>query len=184
MTVVEYERTLASKRRNKRGSRVTQSPRDDTHAASSRPSGFAGWWAWGVSQAETISSVAPLAINSEHGDREDWGKAKADASRGMPFTRSFEGYVSRERDFQAGPFTRAASHLYARSGPQTDEFRVAYALMSGHTDADVVCAVLFGRYAPRQYFEDTAVRALSLMYDKIQTELATVADPREPAGAA
>jgi hypothetical protein len=187
MTVVQYARTLAStprrQRPNTRGSRVTKSSRDDTHAVLSRPQGFNGWWAWGVSQAQTICSVAPLAINSRNGDRDDWG-ASVENIRGMPFTRAFEGYVSRERDFQSGPFTRAASHLYARSGPQTDEFRVAFALMSGHTDADVACAVLFGRYAPRPYFEDTAVRALSLMYDKIQSELLTVVDPPAPAGAA
>lgn len=184
MTVVQYGRTLAL-RSNKRGNRVTKSSRDDTHAVQPRPDGFTALWNWGVSQAQTIYSVAPLAIHSRGGDRDDWGAIQdVDASRGMPFTRAFEGYVSRERDFQSGPFTRAASHLYARSGPQTDEFRIAFALMSGHTDADVVCAVLFGRYAPRPYFEDCAVRALSLMYDKIQTELATAVDPPAPAGAA
>lgn len=150
---------------------------------SPRPDGFTALWNWGVSQAQTIYSTPPLGIHSRFGDRDDWGAATANI-RGMPFTRSFEGYVDRERDFQSGPFTRAASHLYARQGPQTDEFRIAFALMSGHTDADVVCAVLFGRYAPRPYFEDCAVRALSLMYDKIQTELATAVDPPAPAGAA
>lgn len=156
----------------------------DSHAVGPRPTNtFAAWWAWGVLQSGNVAVVAPLAIHSQAGDRSGWGNVKRGVPRGLPFSKPFLTHALREREFEKGALSRAASHLFSRSGRQTDEFRIVSALMSGATDPEHVRIVLLG--SPHvAYFEECAIRALAFVFDKIDAELATAKDPDAPAGAA
>lgn len=154
-----------------------------TPAAGTRPTTFLSWWEWGVDQAGGAKAKAPLAIHSQSGDRAGWGNVKRGFPRGLPFHRPFVSYVLRHNPFVNGAFARGMAPLCAQRGRQTDEFRIIYALLSGHTDPQVVRAVILG--GPHQkYFEETAIRALEFVYEKVAAELATAKDPDAPAGAA
>lgn len=154
-----------------------------THVEQPRPDNFVSWWAWGVSQAQELHVIAPIAIHSQGGDRSGWGNVKRGVPRGLPFTNAFTKHILRDRPFVGGAFTRGMSHLYSRTSRQTDEFRIANALVSGHTDPEVVRIVLLG--SPHvAYFQETAIRALAFIHEKVMAELATAKDPDAPAGAA
>jgi hypothetical protein len=77
------------------------------------------------------------------------------------------------------------SRLYSTSTPfrhqQSLAWRILFALLSGHTDDEVVRAI-FGCH--REEFEQQAVFALEFVYDKSNTELAKIIDPPTAAGAA
>lgn len=97
------------------------------------------------------------------GDTDDRGKHGA-----PPFTHSFEQHMSgRSRASSmhtvAGRLCRFPPHI------QTLEYRILQSLLSGHTDPDVVCAILGWR---RDMFEETAQRVLSLVWAHAQERLA------------
>lgn len=130
-----------------------------------------------------LRATPPLAIHSQGGSRDDWGNVQPTIIRGLPFTRAFESHVGRKHPFVSGPFTRGMWHLKSRTGRQTDEFRIAYAILSGHTDPDVVRTVILGG-PHEQYFREAAVRALAFVKQKVDDELAEVKEPPEKAGVA
>lgn len=170
--------------RNKRRFPAATATGAHTHVVEPRPGpDFQSWWAWGVSQTKILQAIGPVAIHSKNGERDDWGNASTAIIRAFPFTRAFTKHVMRDRPFVGGAFTRGMSHLYSRTSRQTDEFKIANALVSGHTDPEVVRIVLLG--SPHvAYFQETAIRALAFIHEKVMTELATAKDPDAPAGAA
>jgi hypothetical protein len=121
------------------------------------------WWLWGVGQAQVAAEVI-IRLHDE--DRPVGHDRNQPIIMGWPFSVGFERYLDAE--WGKSPFRSTMAQFYnpRKRGyaSQSLEYRILWALISGHTDADVVCAVLGGPH--RDYFEDAAVRALSSIWDR------------------
>lgn len=124
-------------------------------------------WSWACAEAADLRPTPPLQLHSEYGDRDDWGQAQEDASRGLPFTRGFEGYL--DGVLPPAPVVRALWRMrYTPDASQLSRamFRIALAILHGATDqADVRARVRLGEFA----FATAAVHGLSRL--RVLTEL-------------
>lgn len=121
-------------------------------------------WETGVYRAPR-NGEKPTAMSPywEGGDTDDRGKHGA-----PPFTRAFEQHMSGRS--RASSMRTIAGRLHRKPPKvQTLEYRILQSLLSGHTDPDVVCAILGWR---RDMFEETASRVLSLVWAHSQERLA------------
>lgn len=147
---------------------------------SARPTTFVSWWDFGLTQATVALDDPPIRIHDE--DRiPDHQRNRTKIIVGWPFSGQFERFTSGKRP--RSPFTAALASLYNSRRIQSHEWQILAALLSGHTDSEVVRVVTLG--APsRDYFEAAAIRALTFVWDRAQGDLAKVVDPPAPAGAA
>lgn len=172
-----YRSSWRNTRRDPSSRRLTDRP----SVVSARPTTFSSLWAWGVEQASATCDEPPLRIHDE--DRPVPAPTHRSAIIvGWPFSAQFERYTGGSKR-SPSPFAIALSRLYNPRRVQSHEWRILAALVSGHTDPEVVRAVILG--GPRtDYFEATAIRALSYVWDRAHEELARAVDPPTPAGAA
>ena len=135
------------------------------------------WWAWGVSNAADAWDV-PYRIHDE-----DRPVPSARHQRGIivgwPYSNQFEQYVLRKT---MGPFQRSMRSMHNPRGWQSSEFQILFALVSGHTDAEVVRAIMGNPH--KDFFEEAAVRALEFAYQRVEAELERVQEPNMAAGVA
>ena len=147
---------------------------------SARPTTFVSWWDFGLDQASAAVDDPPIRIHDE--DRiPDHQRNRWSIIVGWAFSGQFERYTSGKRP--RSPFTAALASLYSSRRIQSHEWQILAALLSGHTDSEVVRVVTLGGPS-RDYFEAAAIRALTFVWDKAQIDLAKVVDPPAPAGAA
>lgn len=133
------------------------------------PRSFPQWWTWGVDQADALRRDEPLRTTQESFPQgRDPGPSRTGGRLGgRPFTVAFEDYLE-DRPVES-PFRTAMARLYNPRRVQTHEYRILHALTAGATDAELVRARIGG--CRRDFFEAAAVRALSYVRSRIESEL-------------
>lgn len=160
--------------------------------ATARPVGFSQWWAWGVMQADAVVRMSRGGLwrgtlaASFAPKLETFSLARHHIPKGWRFAgeKGVEKKLPRRRTkvvTEAGAVTDAVTArvpmsavmqgLANRRGSHPHEYRILFALVNGHTDPEVVRAIVGG--CRREFFEAAAIRALSLVYERAQQELPT-----------
>lgn len=144
-----------------------------------KPQTFAEWWRWGLEQADASRRVAPPRLHQEAFPPDSHpGKNPESELHGLlggpPFTVPFQDYLDApevylDAKILPSPLRRAMARLYNPKRVQSHEYRILHALISGHTDAEVVRAAVGG--CRREFFEVAAVRALDYAFERINSEL-------------
>ena len=142
-----------------------------------RPLTFLEWWQWGVDQADAARE-SPIRLHDEDGESDVDAARDARGIVGWPFSVGFQRYL--EEDWGKSPFRSAMASQYnaKRRYDLSIEYRILHALISGHTDADVVCAILGNPH--RKFFEQAAVTVLQLVWGRGQLMKALAVEIDDP----
>lgn len=183
--------------RNTRTDPVRPGLPDPKLTALARPETFEAWWAWAQDQA-TAARNDPIKLHDRHrppepqsAETKEDGPLKRRLSKrrdqaivGQPYSFPFERYLS-GKPF-GSPMSVAMARWWNPCGrgqqPQPLEFYILFALTNGHTDPEVVQAVVGS--PRRDLFERAALNAFGILWGEGQKELFGAVDPPAPAGAA
>ena len=154
------------------------------------PRNFSSWWQWSLLQADAAQDdplrlhdrsrpPEPQSSSAHDGLGRRLTKRRDEAIVGQPFSIPFERRLGGKPP--QSPMRDAMLTLWNPRGrgeqPQSQEFYVLFALSSGHTDPDIVCAVMGNPH--RNLFEAMAIRAFEFVWQKAQEDLRR-ADPSAP----